>query len=147
MKLDNTLSRIIITIQEEVKEKFNKEYSIEELHDVIDSQLEATKLGFTKGISVHWHRFCKFIYTDRANRKKHIYKQIERLVEDDVLTPQEIESIRKQLIIDSEEIRQDKIKKDSLRHGVPLTGKAIVDKDSVKSSDNFTFINLKSKRK
>ncbi len=78
MKLDDTLDQIIEEIQEELKVDLGEELSIEEIHEVIQSQIEATKLGIAKGVSVHWYGFCKFLFTDRKTRQKNVFKDFER---------------------------------------------------------------------
>ena len=78
MKLDNTLEQILEELKDELKNDLGEELSIEEIHEIVQSQIEATKLGIAKGISVHWYGFCKFLFTDRKTRKVNVGKAFER---------------------------------------------------------------------
>ena len=101
MKLDNTLVGIFTKIQKEVQDKFGIEYSIEELVSIVDVQIEATKLGFSKGITVHWERFCKFAFTNRLKRKNEVKKYINEVKENENLSLEEKESLIHAKLIES----------------------------------------------
>lgn len=82
MKLDDTIKEIIEQIIIDVKNKYGITFSIEEIYSCIDSQIEATKIAFVKGISIHWIKLGKFIFTERNKRGK-IYKQYEEDLNDE----------------------------------------------------------------
>ncbi len=73
MIVDDTLIKMFTTIQAEVKAKYKVDYSIEEIQTIVDAQLEATKVGISKSVTVVWHRFCKFVFTNKYKRKEDIY--------------------------------------------------------------------------
>ena len=100
MRLDDTLIKILNTIKLEVKEKFDKDYDIEELHDVVQTQIEATKLGISRGIVVHWARFCKFVYTKKVENLQTVNRFAEKVARNEELSSQEKEELIKQKIID-----------------------------------------------
>lgn len=113
MKLDDTLLKIFVTIQQEVKEKFNVELSVQELFEVVNTQIEATKLGFSKGVTVYWERFCKFAYTERSTTRKDLKKVKQILAEQDHLTAQEKEEILRSSIIEKAKRKKALIKNSS----------------------------------
>lgn len=134
MILDDTLTRILNTIKADVKEKFNKDYSIEELNEIVDSQIDATKLGFIKGVTVHWTRFCKFVYTNRYNRKMDTIKKLNLIGENTNLSPLEKIKQRKEVIIESY-IEKDKL---STKRGVggKASGKSVDEVLSIPANTN-----------
>lgn len=107
MKLDDTLKVIINKIIIEVKDKYGITFTLEEVFNCIDSQIEATKIGFTKGIAVHWIRFGKFLYTERNDRGKAITSYVNDLNDESTdLTSEQKEIKRKEYIIIKSEERK-----------------------------------------
>ena len=72
IKVDDTVSGIFDIIIKEVKNKYNVDLSSEKIYNIINCQIETTKLAITKGISIHWMCFGKFIFTDRRKIKLEI---------------------------------------------------------------------------
>ena len=101
MKLDNTLLKIIGIIQQEVKEKYKLELSVQEIAEVIQTQIEVTKEGISKGISVCWYRFCKFIYTDRGVRKTETIKALNSIDREYQDYPELVKQLRQEVILQS----------------------------------------------
>lgn len=100
MKLDDILKGIINQIIEEVKTKYGVTFTIEEVYNIVDSQIEATKIGFTKGISIHWIKFGKFIFSKKSERKKEVISYINDINEDTTnLTNEEKEKRKKDFIV------------------------------------------------
>lgn len=100
MKLDDTLKRIMEQVVVEVKEKFGITFTIEDIYNVIDSQIEATKIGFVKGISIHWIRFGKFLFTEQSKRKKEVRNYIADIDDENTnLTQAEKEQRKKVFIV------------------------------------------------
>ena len=108
MKLDDTLRSIIEQIIVEVKDKYGIHLTLEEVYNVIDSQIEATKIGFAKGISVHWIKFGKFLLSKRGDRKREVTRYVEDLEDDSTDLTQEEKDKRKKefIIIKAEERKQ-----------------------------------------
>jgi len=117
MVLDDTLKRILTTIQGEVQVKFKEELSIEQIHSVVNTQVEATKLGFSKGITVHWVRFCKFVYTAKNKRSKEVASYLDLLDNQGELTPQEILEAKRLFIIENSFKRKKIIAEDIASRG------------------------------
>jgi hypothetical protein len=101
MILDDTLIKMFTQIKEEVKAKYNVEYSIEEIHSIVDVQIEATKVGISKGITVIWHRFCKFVFTNKYVRKEEVklYQNHIDSIED--LSQEEKDKLKYDKVIES----------------------------------------------
>lgn len=128
MKLDDTLIRILEQIKEEVKVKYNLTIGIEEVHQVINVQIEATKLGFIKGISVTWSKFCKFIYTERYNRKIDTINKLNKIdLDSPDLSLEEKLKLREEIILQSyiKKTSYIKTKKKELKGKEVLTSKSI----------------------
>lgn len=102
MILDQTLQKIIDQILLEIKDKYGIDSSTEEIFEIINTQIEATKLGFKNSITVHWSRFCKFVYTRRGERKSEVIKFKHKLkdLEED-LSLNEIEGLTNNFIKDN----------------------------------------------
>ena len=150
MKLDETLSKILHNIIIEVEAQHGIRYSLEEIHNVVESQLNATELGVAKGLTVHWTGLGKFIYTDKANRQKFVFDEINKaaLLNPDITT-EEIEQITKDLVISSKIYKQNKIREGSLRNKVG--NKSIEElkelpRVAVSDTKKFKFINLIGKK-
>lgn len=112
MKLDNTLLKIIDIIRLEVKEKYKLELSTQEIVEVIQTQIEATKLGLSKGISVTWYRFCKFIFSERATRKAEVIKQLKQIDTDyEGSSLEDLDKLKQQVIIESAEKKREYLAK------------------------------------
>lgn len=145
MKLDDTLLGIFTKIQKEVQDKFGIEYSIEELNSVVDVQIEATKLGFTKGITVHWERFCKFVFTDRKTRKVENFNYMDELKERHDLLPQEKEALAKEKILE-EAKKKKKYISDSTLSGNSSTVEDLIAAPVVNKTTLPFFKNITNKK-
>lgn len=144
MILDNTLTRILNTIKDEVKEKYKVDYSIEELNDIIDTQIKATRDGINKGITVHWSRFCKFVFTERANRKQRVSNIVDEARANNI-DEEDIVKIKQNAIINEAIAKRKAIKKDSLKHNKGITGEDI---NNIKDEKGFgfpSFVNITRK--
>lgn len=42
MRIDNTLAEIIVEVQKQLKDKYNKDLTFDEVVDIVDIQLSAT---------------------------------------------------------------------------------------------------------
>ena len=147
MKLDNTLKEILITIQLEVKEKYNVDLSIESIHEVINTQFEATKLGFQKNITVHWSRFCKFVFTNRYERGVEITNFKNKLDIDNKLSPLEKENLLKDYIIEKTKEKKELIKHSSIQNSNSFNIEELNKIEKGKSSKpSFVIINKKHKK-
>lgn len=101
MIIDDTLIRMFTTIRDEVKAKYNVEYSIEEIQSIVEVQMEATRVGIAKSITVVWHRFCKFVFTNKYKRKEDIHRLKNTLDIDEDLSPEEKDKIIYDKVIES----------------------------------------------
>ena len=101
MKLDETLTGIITQIQVEIREKYNIEIGIDTIHKVVATQLEATILGISKNTTIHWTKFCKFVFTDRKTLKDQRSMALGVVNRNEKLLPHEKIQQRKNIIIDS----------------------------------------------
>lgn len=100
MKLDDTLKRIMERIVVEVKDKYGIAVTLEDVYNVIESQIEATKIGFAKNISIHWIKLGKFLFTERSNRKKEIITYMNNINDEDTdLTNEQKEQAKKEFIV------------------------------------------------
>lgn len=131
MKLDDTLKGIMNQIIEEVKIKYGITFTIEEIYNIIDSQIEATKIGFIKGISIHWIKFGKFIFSNRSNRKKEIAGFINDIDDESTdLSAEQKERLKKEFIVLKGEERKKIIseeKSGNIKHSL----------NYIKSTENF----------
>ena len=50
MRIDNTLAEIIVEVQKQLKDKYNKDLTFDEVVDIVDIQLSATAFGFARNI-------------------------------------------------------------------------------------------------
>lgn len=92
MVIDSTIQKIFSTIIEEVKEKYGKEYSTQHIYEVVNFQIEATKIGFVKKTAVFWEGFFKFIFIDTTARQyKRLNTKREILKENEYEAPEVIE--------------------------------------------------------
>ncbi len=143
MKLDDTLIKIFTTIQQEVKDKYGIEYDIEDLHGIVNTQIEATKLGFSKGITVHWSRFCKFVFTDRANRKKETQRFAETVASHEDLLPHEKEQLIKEYIVATGENKRAILAGSRTdRHFISSTVEEVVQTETVNPVKTLMFTNI-----
>ena len=145
MKLDNTLTRIIDTIREEIKVKFNVELSNQEIVEVVQTQIEVTKQGLSKGISVTWYRFCKFIYSDRYKRKSEVIKKLSEIdIDFEGKSPEEIQRIKEELIIRKAEEKRAYLAKGK-EQTVGITAEEVKNTDSVNKVNLVLFKPINSK--
>lgn len=145
MKLDETLTRFLTEIQNEVLQERNILMSIEEIHSIIETQIEATKLGFTKGLTVHWARFGKFVFTDKHNNVKEIRQLEQRLENNEDLLPHEKITIKKNAIIAKAESRDKKIKESTLRTTQGITVESLMNVEDVNKVKPLMFVALNNK--
>lgn len=143
MKLDDTLISILEEIQIKVADKKDIELSIEEIHNIVDFQLQSTVMGISKGFDVSWSRVGKFIFTDKKARRT------ERN-----LTFAEIESLKRMNPnYDAEKAKHDfalkKIedtKKNKLdKKRASITAKDLINANTISTPNNIIFKSL-SKR-
>jgi hypothetical protein len=99
MKVDETIARILLTIQTELAAKYKVSLSIEQIHKIVCVQLEATKLGFKQGLTVHWSRLGKFVFTNRKKMVAEAAALETKLTFNEILLPHEKVEIRKEQII------------------------------------------------
>jgi hypothetical protein len=57
MRIDNTLAEIIVEVQKQLKDKYNKDLTFDEIVDIVDIQLSATAFGFARNIPIYWKGF------------------------------------------------------------------------------------------
>lgn len=145
MKLDKTLTKILTEIQSEVLQERNIHISIEEIHSIVETQIEATKLGFAKGITVHWFKFCKFVFTNKHNNVKEIKQLNQRLEDNDDLLPHEKIAIKKNAIILKAESRDKLIKKSTLRTTESITVDSLMNIENVNIVKPLMFVTLTNK--
>ena len=92
MRIDNTLAEIIVEVQKQLKDKYNKDLTFDEVVDIVDIQLSATAFGFARNIPIYWKGFLKFIWTNRRERNKEkndLFRTV--LDEDNNLSPKDRE--------------------------------------------------------
>jgi hypothetical protein len=146
MVLDDTLFRIITQIQKEVKVNFKTDLSVEQVHGVVNAQIEATKLGFSRGITIHWTRFCKFVYTAKQKRKIEIASYLDLLDNRGDKNPVEILEAKKLLVIKKAEEKRSIINNDRSNQGSFSSTLEDIKKIEVSKNNNFiTFKCLNSK--
>lgn len=139
--MDATISKILKVIQEEVKINFNKEFSEEDLQGVVNAQIEATKLGISKGITVSWDRFCKFIFTDRYDRKMDTISQLNHIKKySEDLSLEEQAKLNEEIIIASHQKKKAYLQV-SVKGEVTPTAKVLKTKN--KNKLTVQFFNLK----
>lgn len=144
MKLDETLLEIILQIKDEVKEKYKVEMSEAEIYDCIDAQVEATKLGFSRGVTVVWSRFCKFVFSNRAIRRSEVRKTLEKLDDNEDITPQEREQRKKDKIISAYAEKKKYLTKEEKEK----TAKEVLDAPIITKTNIMLFKGIsKNKRK
>jgi hypothetical protein len=147
MILDDKLKSIIATIKNEVEEKYKKELSEEDIFNVIDSQIEATKEGIRRSITVHWFKFGKFLFTNKKVRMAKIQKNVEYLSNTGDYTNSEIEAIQKQLVIESAKEKKHYIRQnrgDQNLQDKELNAEQVLAKEKVITTKlKFTLINKK----
>lgn len=145
MKLDETLTRFLNEIQDEVSKEFGVTMSIEQIHSIVETQEEATKLGISKGIAVHWIRFGKFIFTDKVKRVKEIRSINQALAENEDVLPHERIAITKQLIIKKAEQKKASITQATLRESRPMDVETIMNTDNMYKVKPLMFVSLNNK--
>lgn len=79
MALDNTMIEIFTTVKKEVEEKFGIVLSVEEIHSVWHTQVEAFKYAIIKGLTINFFRFGKFVDVKRKETAKESTKFISSL--------------------------------------------------------------------
>ena len=92
MRIDNTLAEIIVEVQKQLQDKYNKDLTFDEVVDIVDIQLSATAFGFARNIPIYWKGFLKFIWTNRRERNKEkndLFRTV--LDEDNNLSPKDRE--------------------------------------------------------
>ena len=92
MRIDNTLAEIIVEVQKQLKDKYNKDLTFDEVVDIVDIQLSATAFGFARNIPIYWKGFLKFIWTNKRERNKEkndLFRTV--LEEDNNLSPKDRE--------------------------------------------------------
>jgi nucleoid DNA-binding protein len=142
MILDNTLTKIINIVIQEVKDKYDVEYSVEQIFNIVNTQMEATKLGFVKGITVHWSRFGKFVYSKRYDRKMETIRysrELEQQEQSLELSAQDREQLLKEYIVTKAK-EKDKFHKESNKWYFPHT-----DLKTVMATDDKNKIQVKFK--
>ena len=144
MKLDNTLLKIIGIIQEVVKEKYKLELSTQEIAEVVQTQIEVTKEGISKGISVTWYRFCKFIYTERGKRKSETNKAISSIEEEYQGLPDVIKTLKNEVILNSAERKKQLLAKGK-EQSVGLKAEEVKKVESVNKVNITLFKQINSK--
>lgn len=108
MRIDETITKVFEQIKVEVKEKFDVDISTKELYDIVRTQLDATRLGFSKLVSVHWLNWGKFIFVDKYNRKNKVFELSKQIDNPDyILTEEERVNLKKELIVESGEKRKE----------------------------------------
>lgn len=147
MKLDETLTRFLNEIQGEVSNEFGINLDIKQIHDIVETQIEATKLGISKGITVHWIRFGKFVFTDKHNNFQDIKKLDSRLEDNDELLPHEKIELRKHKIIEKADSRKQYIKNSTLRDTTPISVDNLMNTPDMYKVKLPTFIALTNKMK
>lgn len=145
MRLDDTLLKIIKIIKEDVKAKYKVEYDVDEIFEVINTQIEATKLGFSKGITVHWIRFCKFVYTERNARGK----EIDKFAKDLVLNRDDLTDVEKEFLLRNK-IKEQAIKKKKLlalgNSNINSTSEEVINAPVVNKMSFTLFKNITNKK-
>lgn len=145
MKLDETLTRFLKEIQEEVFKEFGISLSSEQIHDIIETQIEATKLGISKGITVHWIRFGKFVFTDKCNTIKELKVLDQRLEDNEDLLPHEKLELRKSKIIEKANNRDTLLKNSTLRDTTPISAEVLINTPNMYKVKLPTFTALTNK--
>lgn len=145
MKLDETLTRFLNEIQLEIQNEFGVLLSIQQIHEVVETQFEATKLGIAKGITVHWIRFGKFVFTNKYKETKDIDRLEARLEYNEDLLPHERIEIKKNAIIERANKKKEKIKEDSLRLAKPISINKLMDTPNMYKVQLPTFVALNNK--
>lgn len=140
MKVDSTLARILLIIQEEVKEKYNTTLTVEQIHKVVCVQIEATKRGIRKGLTIHWSRFGKFVFTNKSKLKLETIKLTNLLEHTEGLLPHEKLEIRKEKIIELSTIKKEYIKKSTLNLSKSISGEEVLGVKRQSSIPIFTVL-------
>jgi len=137
MILDDTLIKMFTTIRDEVKDKYKVEYSIEEIQSIVETQIEATRVGISKSITVVWHRFCKFVFTNKYKRKEDIY-----LLKNTLDTNEDLSQEEKDKIIYSKVIESAGKKKEFLNNTTNIMSKQDT-VDTLLNKENVNKVSLK----
>ena len=144
MKVDSTIARILLTIQKELKEKYEVSLSIEHIHQVVCVQIEATKRGIQQGLTIHWSRFGKFVFTNKSRRKLQTFSLLNEIENSEALLPHEKVEKRKERIIESYNTKRSYIKQSTLRESRPLTAEQVL---GIKLQSSIPTFNLVTKPK
>lgn len=86
MKVDETILRFFTDIQSNLKKDKGIDIGIEEIHNIVNCQLESLNLGVSKGLNVQFPRMGTFLNTDkkgRYNKRLITFEEIEKLKESD----------------------------------------------------------------
>lgn len=142
MILDATLIKIFTTIQKEIKTKYKAEYSIEEIHSIVEVQIDATKVGISKSVTVVWHRFCKFVFTNKYKRKEDIFALKNTLDTDEDLSQEEKDRIVYNKVIESADKKKKYIADTTNIMDKQSTVESLIKKDNVNNVFIKRFICL-----
>lgn len=141
MILDDTLKGILEEIIEDVKIKYKRELTLEQIHKVVKVQIDTTIVGISKNISVHWKGMGKFLFNGTMKRDKEINNYSEELESLDYnLTSQEKVTLKRNLIL--EKAKERDINLSIQRHAKALTAKQLVDSPDAQKIQLKTFKNI-----
>lgn len=143
MKLDETLIEIIEQVRKETKEKYNIELSFQEVYECINSQMEATKLGFSKGVTVVWTKFCKFVFSNRGVRKKDVRTTLYNLEVNEDISPEVREQLKKDKVISAAE---EKRKYLATKKEKSVSAREVIKKATMTRTDIVLFKTINKKK-
>jgi len=145
MKVDDTLLSIYNEVLDEIQHEKQIELSIEEIHAVFTSQLEAFKYGVIKNEPVHWLLIGKFLPLNRVATAKEARLFKEKLNElEKENSNLDTKSITAYYAAKKAIEKQDLVK--SLKKDKPISLKKLLDKPD-KTKYNKCKFTLKPKIK
>lgn len=132
MELDDEVKYVLKEVQTEIKEEFNEDFSIQEIHDIVHSQISITLFAFKKGVEVRLPFFGSFIRKYKYE-KMNLLKKLKEYKE--IATPEEYKAKKQR--INEYNIRMSKIRKEKRRGSTISTDDFLKLPNLVKVTDKY----------
>lgn len=141
MTLDTVLTNILLKIQADTKEKFNRDMPIEEIHSNIDIEFYGLILGVSKGLDVQLPKLGKFLFTNRVNRRKEKTKVFKLLKDNQELNPDFNYEEAKQIFLKDWALATEQAKQDK-KNIKELSAIELLEKETIKEPSFNLFKKL-----
>lgn len=141
MILDDTIKGLLEEIRIDVKKRYNRDLTIEQLFKIVKTQIDVTIISISKNISVHWKGAGKFLFNGTMRRDKEINSYSEELESLDYnLTSQEKVELKRSLIL--EKAKEKDINLSNQRKAKALTAKQLMESPDLQKIQLKVFKNL-----